>query len=139
VSKDENILNSIYCLSQEACSTLTKLRLIPNIAKDINSYRLYVLLENLLTDALEAFKTMTLDLSEVYLNEYIEELFSIGSIIKETYQIFKVTADMPNENRMIKKLEHQIDSLLLVLFKLYKLDTRTRCLNQKGFITEYLL
>jgi hypothetical protein len=69
VDKYANILNRIYCLSQEACSTIASLRAVPNVAKDINSFRINLLLEKLHDNTLEAFKATSIDVSHEYRNE----------------------------------------------------------------------
>jgi hypothetical protein len=86
VNKYENILNRIYCLSQEACSTITNLRLVPGITKDINSYRLYVLIEKLNEDTFEAFKVDTIIIQE-NIKKLEHQLYNISLTFMKLFKL----------------------------------------------------
>lgn len=60
VSNLDNVLNRIYCLSQEAQSTVINLRSFPHIAKNSYSYQLCEHLHELNIKTLRAFKDIQL-------------------------------------------------------------------------------
>jgi hypothetical protein len=127
----ESKINSIYCLSQEASSTITNLRAYPHIANNLDIYRLYMLLWKLQVSSLEAFKAVKLNRRE---NIYLTEIFSIASDIEKTYELFRQTAGLPSDHAMNTKLKFQIENLVLMLLKLSQLSAQTKTPNDNKFI-----
>jgi hypothetical protein len=117
----ESKINSIYCVSQEASSTITNLRTYPYIANNLEIYRLYMLLWNLQVSSLEAFKTVKLNRRE---NIYLTEIFSMASDIEKTYELFRLTAGLSSDHAMNTKLKFQIENLVLMLLKLSQLKLK---------------
>jgi hypothetical protein len=129
VGKYEKFLNSIYCLSEEACSTITDLRSIKGYEENVDSCRLYILLEELHTCAFEAFKTLSRNLFDKYESISLSEIFDIGSSIKETFEVLCGNTDFPCDHKIIRKLGRQLERLALVLYKLNKLEVQNKILN----------
>jgi hypothetical protein len=136
VNKYEGIINGIYCLSQEACTTLTNLRTVPNIALSIEGYRLYVLLDKLHIIALEAFKAINVNLEQEYEEKYLKELLAIGSIIIQIYDVFKINTELPQEDIRVEKLDNHINSLSMLLFKLHDLEIRYQTFSRGGLVVD---
>lgn len=134
MTKYETILSSIYCLSQEASYTIINLRALPSYANNIHSYTMYVLLQELHSDALQAFKDISL--SEEETEGYLEELFSIGAILKQIYDLCNISKDSACNQDITKKFEHQIESLLFALSKLYELEKQSHTTNGPLLVME---
>ena len=128
----ESKINSIYCLSQEASSTITNLRAYPYIANNLDIYRLYMLLWKLQVSSLEAFKVIKLNHIE---NIYLTEIFSMTSDIEKTYELFSHTVRLPSDHAMNTKLKLQIENLVLMLLKLSQLSSQTETPNDSKFIS----
>jgi hypothetical protein len=136
VSNLDNVLNSIYCLSQEACFTVANLRLYPHIARISESHRLYLLLDELHAHTLEAFKASKLDYLDNDLDAYLSELVTKGSVIEETCGTLITTASLPSDHVLVRKLRSQVNTILLMLIKLSQISARNKTFDNRNFIAQ---
>jgi hypothetical protein len=118
VSNLDNVLNRIYCLSQEASSTVINLRAYPHIVKNTGSYQLYSLLKELHLSTLEAYKNMRFDSQENNLDSNLVEILSKEPDLERTYGTLINNISLPPDHFLVRKLNMQVNKILLTLKKL---------------------
>lgn len=131
----DNIFNRIYCLSQEAASTVNNLRVYPEIVKNSNSYELYVLLEELHLSTLKVFTDLRLDLLKKDLNIHLAEILSKRPAIEKTYRAFVHRITLPSDHFLVRKLRVQINIILLAFSELDRASTEVKNYDSSDFMT----
>lgn len=89
-----------------------------HIQKTAESYKLYILLADLQTNTIEAYKASEEKYDELNLKNQFKRLFSKASAIEESYNLFITKNKLPYEYAKTRKLKEQLDFLVTEIARL---------------------